>query len=488
MLTDDDLKQIRDLGISKAEFERQLQLFRSPPEPLTIDRPCRIDDGILQVDPQDLDALVTQWELASEAGRLLKFVPASGAASRMFKSVLEFPQTPSDPVNADVQRLFDNLSRLPFENLLAEQETPSSAYALQQILFGPKGLQLHNLPKGLIPFHKGPRTAFEEHLVEGAAYARSAAGKAHIHYTVQEEHRLGFEALLAFKKEELEKELATEFDVSFSYQDPSTNTLAVTLENEPFRDEHGRLVFRPGGHGALLQNLEATQGDVVVVKNIDNVVPDSKKEATLLWKKVLVGLLIHVQDQCFEVLRDLEGATNRPEACARGAKLLEERFLWKRSETDALLENPDGADRLHKALNRPLRICGVVRNQGEPGGGPFWVKDQRSPQIVESSQIDVRNPEQRVHLENATHFNPVDLVCGLRDVHGQAFSLDQFVDRNAVFIAEKSHGGKDLRALERPGLWNGAMAYWNTIFVEVPIETFAPVKTVFDLLRPEHQG
>ncbi|HQQ79608.1 MAG TPA: DUF4301 family protein, partial [Thermoanaerobaculia bacterium] len=359
---------------------------------------------------------------AARAGRLTKFVPASGAASRMFAFLLAGGEE-----TAERKRFFES----------------REAFA-----FGSSGdlAALAARPKALVPFHTyadGPRTPFEEHLHEAAGTVRDAAGLCRVHFTVSPEHRKAFEDRLAEVRPRVERATGARFSVSFSEQSPATDTIAGGADGGPFRTASGGLLFRPGGHGALLKNLgdvARAGGDVVLVKNVDNVVPDARRGPTLLWKRLLTGLLVKLE---------------------------------RESRRD-----------------RPIRVCGVVRNEGEPGGGPFWVSGPRGEtlQIVESAQVDLADPAQAAIWKTATHFNPVDLACSLRDALGQPFDLGPFVDESAVFIAEKTHEGMPLKALERPGLWNGAMAFWETVFVEVPKETFAPVKTVLDLLRPEHRA
>jgi len=413
----EDRAWIEAQGLTVEEVERQAALLRDPPPAAKLLRPCTAGDGVARIDEGEHAELLALAREAAGAGRLSKFVPASGAASRMF----EFLRS-GDSDHPDVRRFRENASSFAF-----------SASDLQA---------LEALPKGLLPFHRyaeAVRTPFEEHLVEAAATVRDAAGVCRVHVTVSPGHRAAFEAVLRQARPRLERETGARFEVRFSEQAPSTDTVAIDETGRLFRDSEGRLLFRPGGHGALLKNLAESGGDVVLVKNIDNVVPDDLRAPTLLWKRLLAGVLVR-----------LERASTRV---------------------------------------RPLRACGVVRNEGEPGGGPFWVQGPggETRQIVESAQVDLANSAQAAIWSAATHFNPVDLACSLRDASGRPFDLPRFVDERAVFIAKKTHEGRTLFALERPGLWNGAMALWETVFVEVPKETFAPVKTALDLLRPEHQ-
>ena len=454
-----DLSQMARLGIDPAEALRQIELFRNPPPFTRVVRACRVGDGIRRISKASEPWLLARFEEAARSGRVAKFVPASGAATRMFKDLVAG--------QSDAVRIFqENLPRFAFyEDLRTE-----------------KWLDYAEMPKGLLKFHRypeGPRTPFEEHLVEATDVTRDADGVCRLHFTVSPPHQDSFERLLEEVRPVYETRYGCRFQVSFSDQRRSTDTIAVDPENRPFRQEDGTLLFRPGGHGALLDNLNSLGWDLVLLKNIDNVVPDSRKPVVNGWKKALTGYLLALQERIFRLSERLEAD---PAALDEAAKLV---------EGELSRPIPSGVDRRQfvlDALNRPLRVCGVVRNQGEPGGGPFWVEDangQVSIQIVESSQIDPKIRDEV--LSQSTHFNPVDIVCALRDRHGAPYDLHRFVDPATVFISSKSHEGRPLKALERPGLWNGAMAGWNTVFVEVPDETFAPVKTVLDLLRPEHQ-
>jgi hypothetical protein len=347
------------------------------------------------------------------------------------------------------------------------------------------------LPKALIKFHRYPdaaRASLEEHLVEAAVYARGNDGEARIHFTVSPEHEELIRAHIGHVRPRYERD-GTSYNISFSIQKPSTDTIAVDRDNLPFRDENGRLVFRPGGHGALLANLQETGGDVLFIKNIDNVVPDALKAETYRYKQALGGLLVDLQNSIFTYVRALQHGRDTFDL-GEIVTFTEQRLGVSIPSAIKQGSSQELRNYLLERLHRPLRVCGVVQNTGEPGGGPFWVKDtsgEMSRQIVESSQVDLMSDQQRKLWQSATHFNPVDLVCGIRDYQGQLFDLSRFVDPETGFISHKSKDGKELKALELPGLWNGAMAKWNTIFVEVPAITFNPVKTVFDLLRPEHQ-
>ncbi|HEX6865277.1 MAG TPA: DUF4301 family protein [Thermoanaerobaculia bacterium] len=482
LFTPADLSQMAELGIAPAEALRQIELFRNPPPFTRVLRACRVGDGIRKLSKASEPWLLARFEEAVRRGRIAKLVPASGAATRMFKELLaDLNDGAQGPPPPEVRTFLDNLPRFAFYEDLGDVRTADRRTILERLLTE-KGLNYAELPKGLLEFHRypdGPRTPFEEHLVEAADVTRDADGVCRLHFTVSPQHRERFEALLEEVRARYEKKYNCRFEVSFSHQQRSTDTIAVDPENRPFRQDDGTLLFRPGGHGSLLDNLANLGWDLVLLKNIDNVVPDSRKPVVNGWKKALSGYLLALQERVFRALERLEAD---PAALDEASKLVEEELSRP---------IPAGEDRRQfviEALNRPLRVCGVVRNQGEPGGGPFWVEDERgqlSLQIVESSQID---PEVRQEmLAGSTHFNPVDIVCALRDRHGAPYDLHRFVDPATVFISSKSHEGRPLKALERPGLWNGAMAGWNTVFVEVPDETFAPVKSVLDLLRPEHQ-
>lgn len=522
LLRPDDLRHLTEMGIAAGEAERQLALFRDPPPPIHLLRPCRIGDGILRFDEAERLALAEVYAEAAAAGRVTKFVPASGAASRMFRLLTELRETGPEPErvaleaaaaagNDEAARALELLSRLDelaFQPDLAAALERRDGPSLDDCLAsgdyrplldalldaGDGGLGYAERPKALIPFHRYPdgrrRTPFEEHLVEAAAYARGGDGTCRLHLTVPPEHEVRFMALLERLRPLYEQAYESEFEVDYSHQARDTDTLAVDPDGRPFRLDDGSLLLRPGGHGALLRNL-GDLGDLVLIKNVDNVVPESVLPTVAEWKRALGGKLVALQQQVFEHLAALEDGDPGDEELAAA-----ERFVTEELSRPLPAEVAGGPPETRRAalvdhLDRPLRVCGVVENQDEPGGGPFWVRSpsgEVSLQIVEKAQIDSHDPSQAEALAAATHFNPVDIACGLRDRRGRPYRLSRFVDADAVFIAEKDHQGRRLRALERPGLWNGAMAGWNTVFVEVPLATFAPVKTVLDLLRPEHQA
>ena len=477
MFTEQDLQQIADHGLTPARVETQLENFRRGFPWLNVVRAASPADGIVILDAAQADAAVARYEKAAAGLGIVKFVPASGAATRMFKELFEFVNEGKRGKGIDT--LLSNLDKFAFApELKAVLPEGADDRATVDAIVN-EGLNYGHKPKGLVTFHaypEGARKAVEEHLVEGAAYA-SSNGVARIHFTVSPEHMEGFKTLLAEKVPVYEKRFGIRYDISFSVQKPATDTIAVNPDNTPFRQEDGRLLFRPAGHGALIENLNEIDADVIFIKNIDNVTTDAQRGDTIRYKKVLAGVLLELQEQAFEYLRALE-----TEGCELTpiADFIEKRLCVKLpTDYDAAL--------LRAVLDRPIRVCGMVRNEGEPGGGPFWVGNPdgtESLQIAESSQI---GPDDMPLMKSATHFNPVDLVCGVKTSKGGKFDLRQYTDPSTGFISSKSSGGRELRAQELPGLWNGAMARWNTIFVDVPITTFSPVKVVQDLLRPQHQ-
>ena len=477
MFTQEDLKQIQQHGLTEAQVEQQIENFRQGFPFLPVVRAAGVGDGVLRLNEEALARAEARYEEAAASLRVVKFVPASGAATRMFKELFEYVN--DDKRTAGIDRLLDNIEKFAFWPELLQYIIPDSPdeEIVESIIKG--GLNYGSKPKGLVTFHsypEGARKAVEEHLVEGAMYARSG-DEVYIHFTVSAEHMGGFWDVLGATQPYYEERFGVKYNISFSVQKPSTDTMAVNPDNTPFRTDEGALLFRPAGHGALIENLNDIDADIIFVKNIDNVTTDERRGDSIKYKKALAGLLLELQEQAFEYLKVLEvgGADLAPIA-----QFVEERLCVKLPEdyNTALLK---------AVLNRPLRVCGVVLNQGEPGGGPFWVDGgdgTESLQIAESSQI---SPDDMHLMKSATHFNPVDLVCGVKDSRGNKFDLTQYTDPSTGFISSKSSGGRELRAQELPGLWNGAMAKWNTVLVEVPITTFSPVKVVQDLLRPEHQ-
>ncbi len=502
--TEKDLKTIREEGLTAQGVLSQLEILRGETIPLKLARPCSIGDGIVAVPDPDREALISEHNRAAAQGRMTKFVPASGAASRMFRGWFEWHETENFNTTADAGILekqipqfafYDDLSRAVLDDgrdirgVLREDTRRILEYILTS-----KGLNYAYLPKALLKFHAYPgrsRTPLEEHLVEAAMYVQDDRHICRVHITVSEEHRQDVEDYIASVRGRYETEYNVRFEIALSVQSSSTNTAALDAEGRPFRDETGRIVFRPGGHGGLLKNLNAIEGDVIFVKNIDNVVPDRLKPETVLHKKILGGYLLKLQGEIFHHLRFLSGNTPDERQLSRVAGFCRERIS---AAVPSDFDNVPAArkkDLLFDILNRPLRVCGMVRNEGEPGGGPFWVEGQdgtRSLQIVEKAQVDMGSKRQGAIWESSAYFNPVDLVCGIRDYRGERFDLERYVDRNAWTISHKSYGGEPLKVLELPGLWNGSMAGWNTVFVAVPPATFNPVKTVEDLLRDEHRG
>ncbi len=514
MFTKEDIQQIEAKGATAEQIERQIDHFKKGFPFASLVKPAVKGDGITVFTDQRINELARYFDDHKPDYTILKFVPASGAASRMFKSLFNFleevdQQNQDKLLNQDtsfnsVHRFIERLKEFAFFPALKaklaedgidldESLSRNDYHTVIDYVVNPKGLEYGNLPKGLLDFHDYEgygRKPLEEHLVEAALYATDEKGVARIHFTVSPEHMDNFKSTLETVRRQYEKAYDVTFDVEFSIQKPSTDTIAVDMNNEPFREENGKLHFRPGGHGALIENLNDVEADIVFIKNIDNVVPDRLKPETTRFKKALGGLLTSLREQAFEYLRILKSGDFESD------NLEDIRFF---AENDLNINIPDeyqsmsDTDRaafLFKNLNRPIRVCGMVQNEGEPGGGPFWVKNSNgeiSLQIVEGSQIDTSDESQKTILNASTHFNPVDLVCGLKDFEGNRFDLRHFVDAETGFISHKSKGGRNLKAQELPGLWNGAMADWITIFVEVPIITFNPVKTVNDLLRDQHQ-
>lgn len=512
-----DLAFLQARGIPPQVVYQQLQLFERPSYYIELDRPCRLGDGIQRLETAEIEACLAAQAEAALAGRFQKFVPASGAASRMFKEILQAyhrnapgcleyacPARWREDGELAGKCFLECLPLFAFYPALAEVLAARGldlAHKIQQrqchevltYLLKPVGLNYASLPKALLQFHaypQGGRTALEEHLVETASYVKDRYRVGRCHFTISPEHEDWYRQLLRQVQEHYEKHYDCELQVSFSFQKRHTDTIAVDLANRPVRAPDGQILFRPGGHGALIANLNDLRGDLIYIKNIDNVVPERLLAPIVRWKKILGGYLVRLQGRVHHYLRLLTyGADNGPQLAeiknfaqaALGLHLPPELDVWP----------PDQQKQyLCSTLNRPLRVCGVVQNTGEPGGGPFWVRGSDgsiSLQIVESAQIDRNSPQQQRLWQTSTHFNPVDLVCAVRDFQGGQFDLHQYVDREAVFISQKSQDGKELKALELPGLWNGGMSAWITVFVEVPNITFNPTKTVWDLLRPEHR-
>lgn len=507
-----DKSQIKRRGITPEKVEQQIAIFERGNVVVNIREAATLKNGILAISDEEKQRLISFYEGQKDKLDILKFVPASGAATRMFKAFYNFLNE-FDPEEEDledyVERKNDPKLELFFSRMkdlafyedalkILKQKYPDyedlsedkQQLLFVQVMLKEDGLDLGDQPKGLVPFHKYEdhlASAFEEHLRETADYAASG-DLVRVHFTVAEEHREKFEKEARRIKPVIEKETGKKFEITYSYQDPKTDTIAVTKENEPFRDEKGELFFRPGGHGALIENLNEQEVDLVFIKNIDNVVIPKNRKILADNKEVLAGKLLELQEKIFTSLNQLEKELSQND--------LEEIIDFVQKELNACLSidfsklsTEEKISVLKKKLNRPVRVCGMVRNEGEPGGGPFWVTHrdgQISLQIVESSQIDHENYQQSKIAQEATHFNPVDVVCSFKNYKGVKFDLHNFVDEETSFIANKTKDGKELKALELPGLWNGAMSDWTSIFVEVPVETFNPVKTVADLLKPTH--
>ena len=508
MLEQKDLDLLKQKGIAPSTVEAQLARFATGFPYLRLKASAKVGEGIMQLSGAQQDLAVERWtRFLADGGSVCKFVPASGAASRMFKSLFAFvngeeniPAEGSDVANLiasiDKTPFYDELNRVAVnlhgKNIHALLDEKRYKDIIAAIIL-PEGLNYGNLPKAVLSFHRYPdgsvRTPLEEQLMEGAQTA-AVDGKVNLHFTVSAAHQGLFADKLAVAVPKFENTTGLKYNVSTSEQKPSTDTIAAALDNSPFRDENGNLVFRPGGHGALIENLNDIDATVVFIKNIDNVVPDSQRAATVHSKKVLAGTLILAHDKVEEYLRALREGARDEDLLVAIVEFLKSTFSIYSDKFDTL-KGDALAEMLIGLLNRPLRVCGMVRNEGEPGGGPFIAYNPdgtASPQILESTQIDTSVDEYKNIMSQATHFNPVDLVCYIRDIDGDKFNLPEYVDPETGFISSKSLGGRELRALELPGLWNGAMSNWLTIFVEVPGASFNPVKTVNDLLRPAHQG
>jgi hypothetical protein len=503
MFTEKDRIQFLQRGITPEKIEEQINCFRKGFPFISLHSAATAGNGIRKLDEQELHACIDYYEKHHQGKTIVKFVPASGAATRMFRDLLAFLADETDYLpgetailagkHPEILRFVENLYKFPFIrnlkqiclrhhedlDILVRQENYRKIVAL---LVGSEGLNYGQLPKGVLKFHSYEntgRTALEEHMVEGAHYAVDDRKQVKLHVTVSEQFRQVFAQLADSMKNLYEEKYSVKFEISFSVQDPSTDTVAVDPANNPFREADGSIHFRPGGHGALLKNLNNLEADIIFIKNIDNVATDRLKAISCLYKKVLGGILLNLQDRISGFLHTLSGTP--------GPADLDEIMSFIKTE----MQQDPGQGSLFDFLNRPVRVCGMVRNEGEPGGGPYWVNDSaggRSLQIVEMSQVNTHDPRQMDIIRQSTHFNPVDLVCGRMDYRGDKFDLFRYVDPQTGFISEKSRDGRPLKALELPGLWNGAMAGWITVFVELPLETFTPVKTINDLLRDEHQS
>ena len=513
--TDKDIQQIESKGLNLDLVKKQIEIFETGIPFTNISEAATIKSGIMALNDTLIKKYVAVFNAEKDNKSLLKFVPASGAASRMFKFLFQFVNqynSNEQSINSYINRnnlrelslFMVGMEKFPFYNKVLELlkskdinyktlSTQEKVWHFAKAMLDENQLNFGNQPKGLLPFHQYKKnhisTAFEEHLYEAALYA-SSNGLAKLHFTISEVHENKFTEEFKNIKNYIEQNTGVTFDISFSYQQQSTDTIAVTLENKPFRESDGSILFRPSGHGALLKNLNALDADIVFVKNIDNVVVYKYKDEVATYKKVLAGILLELQTKTFKYLHNLDSKDISEENIAAIENFLTHKLSVKISDEYKKYADRYKIEYLQDKLNRPIRICGMVKNEGEPGGGPFWVKDHKSNQslqIVESAQINLKDSKQEDILKNATHFNPVDLICGIKNYKGEKFDLENYVDHNAAFITQKTKNGKDLKALELPGLWNGSMAHWTTIFVEVPIITFNPVKTVNDLLKAPHQ-
>ena len=506
-LTPEDRQVIISRGITKETITAQVALFRNGTPWIKLHRPCTVGDGIVILRTDEMESLSRKYEEAVATGRVMKFVPASGAASRMFQGLLQqFETAPLPPNDEDMtsSQFLAELHRFAFYDdleaaLRVEGLDIQTCTAQRQIhkilehLLTSRGLNYANLPKALIKFHRYAagycRTPLQEHVVDAAEHTLDRDNVVRVHFTIS----AGCEAEVNNAIEEMQeryKATGIQYRITLSHQHASTDTIAVDTDNRPFRDRHHRLLFRPGGHGALLENLQAIQADIVHLNNIDNVVHGRLKDDTYTYKRALGGYLVTLQDQIFTHLRRLAAGQVSSWQIERIFTFAKENLLLSIPKDILGRSISEQSKFLFAKLNRPLRVCGVVKNLGEPGGGPFWTESAEgdlSLQIVERAQVDTSAERQRAILNASTHFNPVDVVCGMRAYQGRPFELEAFRDQDTYFISHKTHEGRPLKALELPGLWNGAMARWNTVFVEVPLSTFNPVKTVFDLLRPEHQ-
>lgn len=513
MFSASDLKQISDHQLTQEGINAQIEKFKSGFPPSDLSENIQKGNGLKQLTADEAESMIAFYENNLQGLDIVKFVPASGAASRMFKSLFafltdykgtdaEYEKMVADQGSGSVFTFFKKLDQFAFyEDLkvaykkatgtsLEEAQLKREYTQILDVLLNEPGMNYGGLPKGLLKFHQypeGPRTPVEEHMVEGAQYAQDKNGNVKIHFTVSPDHMEKFTAHVSEIKTRYESLFGVKIEVSYSIQKPSTDTIAVDMANEPFRESDGSLLFRPAGHGALLENLNDIDADVIFLKNIDNVVPDKIKTETIRYKKVIAGILLDYQQRIKLALETLDKGEGIEEALS----LLQNHLGYRPGQSFGNLTDAQKCDFLAQKLDRPLRICGMVKSEGDTGGGPFWVSGEDgsvSLQVVETAQIDLTNEKQKEIFNQSTHFNPVDVVCGVKDKTGRKYNLLDHRDMNTGFITEKSKDGKDLKAQELPGLWNGSMADWNTVFVEVPAITFNPVKSVNDLLKPEHQG
>jgi hypothetical protein len=489
-----DERQLQERGMTIGDALQQIHQFTHDTKPARLDRACTVGDGILSLSATDCLAYQRVYESERMRKTLLKFVPASGAASRMFKHLYNYNP---ESVSELTEEFIVNFRRFPFRNSLKQTmsekgldldalEAENNWKAIFDFMLMPHGLHYDDQLKGLVIFHAYQavtRTAFEEHLYEAIGYAKQQNGTCRLHFTLAPQH---IERVSSYFEEKLKEFDYDHFEIAYSTQSAATDTLALTKDNEPFRDEQGRLVFRPSGHGALIRNLQQLDADVIFIKNIDNVTTQNQLDQTIVYKQVLAGLLLDLRNKIDYMLEGL--ANERENALEESLEFIQ---AWFQPGLPLGVSREQLVQYAALRLDRPLRVCGMVRNEGEPGGGPFWVRmpgGYISKQIVEKSQVDLADVHQAKILSSSTHFNPVDIVCAIKNRRGENYRLDEFIDYTSGFVSEKFAQGQVIKALEWPGLWNGAMALWNTVFVEVPVSTFNPVKTVNDLLRPGHQA
>ena len=508
MFSTRDLAQIQQHGLSQASADRQQNIVNQSGIYVNTVKPALKSDGLFAFEEQTINDMISNYSAQIAGEKIVKFVPASGAATRMFKDLFTALEMLSnnektDNFNNSVSVFFENLPKFAFFETLKESlasknldiHTLLAEKNYQSILLHlltEQGLNYGNLPKGLLLFHRygqNMRTALEEHLAEAADYSAGNDKVAHLHFTVSPEHITPFQSHCKEAVPKYEKLHGITYNIDFSTQHASTDTMAFTAENEPFRDKNGNLLFRPGGHGSLIENLNTIDADIVLIKNIDNVTLDKYKSDTVTYKKLLICFLLSLRNQIFEYLNIFDTQSLSVNKIKGIENFLQKMFFIPFGDEYAQLPLLEKQNYVYQLLNRPIRVCGMVKRENEPGGGPFWVKDASgnvSLQIVETSEIDTSDTKQAENLENSAFFNPVDLACSIKNHKGERFNLQHFIDHSRYFISEKSHEGKTLKAIENPGLWNGAMSDWLTVFVAVPLSTFTPVKTVNDLLREEH--
>lgn len=508
MLSTKDLEQLAQKGITELQFETQIENFEKGFPYANLAGAATVGDGIVHFSDSDVQEYARLFETKSDELSMVKFVPASGAASRMFKDLIDvelnYEKSEKKTGFAHITRCLDQVGKLALadalqavlqkegydlKTLVEQKDYPTLAKYILQV----KGLGYQSKPKAMLLFHnypEGARTAFEEHLVEGANYAKMIDNTVHLHFTISPEHRVLFEEKMKEVVPIFEQKYGVHYDIQYSEQMGKTDMVALDKNGDIVRNADGSMLFRPGGHGALIENLNALEADLIFIKNIDNVTTDALRNTAYLYKKALAGYLLHVQEAVYQCLHHLEslsvdeGSLSQIEGFA--SKILNIRF----SMTYFSRSMRERVSYIARKLNRPIRVCGMVKNEGEPGGGPYWVRNEhghKNLQIIEASQIDFNNRFQVDMVKESSHFNPVDLICAVKNYKGNKFNLKNYIDKNTGFISKKKQNGIEMTIQELPGLWNGAMADWNTIFVEVPIETFTPVKTLSDLLRPEHQ-